>query len=120
MRSHLTEDLLKPKYRGSTIPAYGHCYVASEALWWLLDGSWEPWYGYDRDGATHWWLRKPTGIILDPTAVQYTSRGVRPPYNRMARRAAFMTKEPSKRAKVLMKRLRPDISKIKETLNHIV
>jgi len=110
LQLHLTEDLLKPRYRGSEVPCYGHCYVATEALWYLLrgcEGGWRPKRGQDSTGIVHWWLENDKGEILDATAVQYTSQGVEPPYDN-GRFGGFLTKEPSKRAKELIRRLSLD------------
>ena len=46
VRSVLSADLLKPKYRTGNLAgnsAYGHCYAASEACFYLLGGRSSPW-----------------------------------------------------------------------------
>lgn len=109
VRLALTPDLLKPEYQGhSDNPTYGHCYVATEALFHLLGGyrsAFRPQFGRDNKGIVHWWLRdKKTGEILDPTVTQYTSVGREPPYA-VGRNGGFLTREPSKRACIVMRRV---------------
>jgi hypothetical protein len=98
---NLTPDLLKPKYRGSSNIFYGHCYVASEALYHLYGKR----YGYKPyvmrvNNDTHWFLKKNDHII-DLTKKQfnfdldYTT----------ARRCSFLTVSPSKRCRILISRL---------------
>lgn len=108
IQSFLTPALLKPVYRKENEgnPMFGHCYVASEALFHLikqfnLKRGYRPHYGKDHRGITHWWLQTSVGEILDPTAEQYLSQGVSPPYNR-GRAGSFLTKQPSKRAQIVI------------------
>jgi hypothetical protein len=108
--SALTPDLLRPQYRGhSDNPMYGHCYVASEALFYLLGGRDQPFRpcrGKDDTGNVHWWLEDPlSGERLDVTADQYHSVGKTPPYA-TGRFGPFLTKEPSKRARVVIERVK--------------
>jgi hypothetical protein len=107
IQTALSPDLLKPEYRGSDIPLYGHCYVASEALYHVIgggDSEYTPARARDAEGVVHWWLESDGGQILDPTAIQYESRGIEPPYEQ-GRRAGFLTKEPSRRARVVLDRV---------------
>lgn len=104
----LTDDLLKTAYR--TIPnrhaTTGHCYAASEAAFHLLGGGehWMSCCGRDSTG-THWWLKhKATGQILDLTSQQFTHFGKIPPYSN-GRPVGFLTKNPSKRAVIIIDRL---------------
>lgn len=86
----------------------GNCYVTCEALYHLLGGAaagYTP-HTVRHEGAVHWYLvldghpeRGPT--ILDPTAAQFRTPV---PYER-GRGRGFLTKKPSKRARVLMDRL---------------
>lgn len=101
----LTPDLLKPEWRAKwspTNPLYGHCYAASEALYHLLGGKeagWVPVYARH-----HWWLEnRNTGTRLDPTVEQY--KGKAPPYKHGVRKG-FLTKQPSKRAQIIIDRVR--------------
>lgn len=109
IRAALTPDLVRPKYRGHPEnPMFGHCYVASEALFHLLGGratNYRPYHGKDDTGDTHWWLEDTvTGFRYDVTADQYFIVGKKPPYD-AGRMGTFLTKEPSKRARVVMDRI---------------
>ena len=99
----LTPGLLKSKYRKlqeqGAHPMTGHCYVACEALHHLMDKQTEI-YFVRHEGDPHWFL-KLEGRIVDPTVDQFQTV---PKYEH-ARHAAFLTKEPSKRARILMLRL---------------
>lgn len=88
----------------------GNCYVAAEALWHILgarNSSWEVWminratmkaHGFAED--THWFLvNKRHDEVLDPSRRQFNKYA--PPYH-LAKRAAFLTKQPSKRAVEMM------------------
>ena len=108
IQSSLTPDMLRPEYRelNENNPMYGHCYVAAEALFHLLggiDSDWRPMCGKDDNEITHWWLRNDAGEISDPTAEQYTSLGLSPPYEN-GRRCGFMTgyNHPSRRARIII------------------
>lgn len=110
IQSVLTDDLLIPywlKQRSDDEhPTFGHCYAASEALYHMLGGKSA---GYKpmratTPGGTHWWIVDKNGTILDPTAEQFTYKGITPPYN-SGIGAGFLTKQPSKRARKIMKRV---------------
>ena len=106
----LTPDLLKKPYRekNKNNPMYGHCYVATEALYHSLDDrtKYQIQHGKDHEGVVHWWLReKETGEIVDVTSDQYYSQGLTPPYNN-GRNGSFLTNFPSKRAVTLMERIK--------------
>lgn len=109
VRASLTPDLLKPEYRerNKDNPFYGHCYVASEALFHLLnqhgDRDWHPVRARDNEGTVHWWLENKDGWILDPTEDQYPDDAAAP--HDHGRRAGFLTKQPSKRAQVVIDRV---------------
>jgi hypothetical protein len=107
----LTPDLLKKPYRerNETNPMFGHCYVATEALYHILKEDYPNrfsiFHGKDDEGITHWWLHDNEKVkIIDATSDQYYSAGKTPPYEK-SRRGAFLTKLPSKRAVILMDRL---------------
>jgi hypothetical protein len=107
----LSPDLLKPCYReeNKKNPTFGHCYVASEVLFHLIESKMPsrffPSIGKDDNGVNHWWLiDSKYGTILDPTADQYISQGRLPPYER-GRKCSFLTKEPSRRARIVMERI---------------
>jgi hypothetical protein len=81
----------------------GNCYVASEALYHLLGGKGAGWTPcrVKIDNDTHWFLRHRSGLIVDPTRSQFKTE---PPYAK-ARGSGFLTRQPSKRARKLMKEL---------------
>jgi hypothetical protein len=108
MHHHFTPDLLKPAFRRQWTPAnpsYGFCYIASEALWHTgaREQGYVPHCGRDDAGVVHWWLQRVEDI-LDPTADQYLSQGLTPPYAR-GRGCGFLTRQPSKRAQTLIERM---------------
>ena len=109
VREALTDDLLQPKYRNSPRKSdvEGHCYAAAEAVYHLLGGKaagLTPMVGRDAEGGTHWWLRDSDGKIIDPTGDQYEYLGMERPYD-TGKGAGFLIKEPSIRAREIMKRV---------------
>jgi hypothetical protein len=109
IRNVLSPDLLKKEYHreNSTNPMFGHCYVATEALYYLLDDSarYGPARGRDDAGIVHWWLVDLyEQKIWDPTKDQYLSVGKVPPYHN-GKRSGFLTNFPSKRCKIVLDRL---------------
>lgn len=110
IRENLTPDLLKGPYKKQWTPdrpqSWGHCYVASEAYYHLMGGKTsglEP-YWVKHEGGTHHFLRdRKSGEIVDLTADQFHTP---PPYER-GRRFGWLTGEiPSRRAAILMERVR--------------
>ena len=99
----LTDDLRRAPWKGSANPLAGHCYVASEAAWHAMGGKDS---GYvpqtiRHEGATHWYLRHAEhGTILDLTASQFSTPV---PYAK-GRGCGFLTREPSKRARIVLER----------------
>ena len=101
---------------------FGHCYVASETLYHLLQqdhviGSnypikqtdrFHPHHARDENGITHWWLQDELGNMLDVTIDQFLSKDRQPPYDN-GRKGWFLTKQPSKRSKELMTRVLSDL-----------
>ncbi len=66
----------------------------------------KPVCGRDNDGIVHWWLEyKKSGKKIDVTFDQYFSVGKVPPYEK-GRGSGFLTKEPSKRAKIVMDKMK--------------
>lgn len=106
----LTPELLKPQFRACwnpSNPMAGHCYAATEALYHLLGGpqsGWKPVRGKDPQGVTHWWLQRGEER-LDPTGEQYEE----PPYA-AGHPGGFLTREPSKRARIIMQRVTEAVS----------
>lgn len=94
----------------------GNCYVTCEALYHLLGGKaagYTP-HTVRHEGDVHWYLQLTTGehdvdedgrklprahFIIDPTASQFKTPV---PYEN-GRARGFLTKEPSKRARAMMK-----------------
>lgn len=108
----LTEDLLKPEYRGSDNPMRGHCYVASEELFHVLGGKaagYTPMFIHHED-SPHWFVRGPKGQILDITASQFATPV---PYGQ-AKPKGFLTKDRSKRAEIVHHRVRAHVMQLKE------
>jgi hypothetical protein len=119
IQRNLSPELLKPKYRkeNASNPMFGHCYVATETLYHLIDGFKEygdflPYQNTDSRGISHWWLQRPVygyGWIIDVTEDQYISVGLIPPYIGGKHRH-FLTSYPSKRTVILMRRVRKDLT----------
>jgi len=104
----MTPDLLVGRWKQQTSPLEGHCYIAAEALWHLLGtDKWKPMCAsYIDDGgkATHWYLiHRETGEIADPTKEQYYPE--EPPYH-IGKGHGFLTSHPSKRAQIVIDRVR--------------
>lgn len=77
VQSCLTPAALKKEYRGHPNPLHGHCFVASQAVWFLLGGKKAGWKGVTMkvDGVPHWFLRNErTGKVIDPTAGQFSRK----------------------------------------------
>jgi hypothetical protein len=105
VRSALTPELLKSSHKGQGRgPTAGHCYVASQALWHALGGKksgYTPHVGPAPGGGTHWWLvDDKTDKVLDPTSDQFPSYD----YSKGVGKG-FLTREPSKRAQVVLDRM---------------
>ena len=103
VREHLTDDLRSAKFRGHECKTAGHCYVASEAVYHSLGGKAA---GYTpmqikHEGTSHWFLKHSSGKIIDATSDQFATAV---PYEK-AKGRGFLTKEPSRRARILMSRL---------------
>lgn len=82
----------------------GNCYVTCEALYHLLGGKaagWKPMQMW-HNGFSHWFLQHSSGLILDPTAKQFTT--FKPNYS-TARGKGFLTKRPSARARAMMEHM---------------
>lgn len=108
IRRNLSDDLLLPKYRKQhrSVPTKGHCYVATEALYHLLGKrnkeTFKPHY-VKAYGVTHWYLMNEDRTeMLDPTYDQFPSL---PNYDKGVR-CGFLTKKPSKRAQILIDRIK--------------
>ena len=84
IQKNLTQDLLKHKrlmYKDDSNKYYGHCYHASQALYYLMETKkLVPMSGEDYRGEKHWWLQHGDKIY-DCTAEQYYQKGKLPPYH---------------------------------------
>lgn len=100
---NLTDDLRKPEYRGHPNPLYGHCYVASEAYFHLSPNrSLLKVMRIKHEGTTHWFLKNLfTGEFIDITAGQFKNM----PDHSLGVGTGFLTKQPSKRAQELIRRV---------------
>lgn len=104
IRAALSDDLRGARYRGLSCFVAGHCYVASEAAYHALGG---PTSGFTpqfvrHEGEPHWYLKQDgTGLIYDLTADQFATPV---PYDQ-GKGKGFLTKEPSKRARVILERI---------------
>jgi len=102
---NLTPDLLQ---KGQT----GHCYIASEAYHHIKggkDSGLKP-MNMRHEGASHWFLLDGDRVI-DLTAYQFNT----PPDYSKARGRGFLTREPSRRAQILMRRVTQQ--KVPHTIN---
>ena len=86
IQKNLTPDLLKGRKKlmypddVKTVKYYGHCYHASQALYYIMDtDKLIPMSGEDYRGEKHWWLEY-NGNTYDCTAEQYWTVGELPPY----------------------------------------
>jgi hypothetical protein len=116
IKNSLTPDLLQKKYRklNKNNKTFGHCYVANETLYYMLykmfkgsdkQKSFVPHYARDSNNIVHWWLQNDKGKILDVTADQYFSVNKKPPYEK-GKKFHWLTNKPSRRTKILLKRLK--------------
>jgi hypothetical protein len=99
-------DLVKPEYRNadrSEVDLNGLCYVLSECLYHLFPGVLTPYRISWDNGGTHYFLRYSDGRILDAIAPDGRECCAPHDYQR-ARRVAFFTKKPSRRASKLLAR----------------
>jgi len=103
--SLLKDNYLEDKNKSFDIhPLYGHCYVASEAFYHATGGSDSPFkpMHIHHEGNSHWFLKnRHTGDIVDLTEAQFST----PVPHDKATGRGFMTKHPSKRAKVVLEAL---------------
>lgn len=105
IQKHLTPDLLHKNWKSQKHPLQGHCYVATETLYYFIPNKQD--YKImcaPCPGGSHWYLQdRKSGEILDCTKEQFEN----PPYE-LGKGKGFLTKEPSKRAKILIKRIKDD------------
>lgn len=104
IRAALTADLVKAEFRDNPRPMAGHCYVASEAYFHLAGGKQAGWkaVGLEHEGAQHWWLENQARQVRDLTGEQFLTPV---PYEQ-GRGRGFLTREPSRRAQIVIARVR--------------
>ena len=88
---------------------YGHCYHASQALYYLIDTDrLVPMSGEDYRGEKHWWLQDDS-IIYDVTEDQYYSKSKVPPHSKGKKTDWYgWKKRPHQSSLELMKRVLGD------------
>jgi hypothetical protein len=107
IRASLTPELLSRHWAGrltGSHPTEGHCYVAAEAYYHLAGGrkaGLSP-RVISKDNWTHWYVVDRQGNVFDPTRDQF---GERPPYEE-GRGSGFLTLKPSRRARIVMQRVK--------------
>jgi len=119
IQSELSTDLLKEEYRiqhetEDVHPQTGHCYVASEALYWLLGGPntdlFTPVVGRI-EGESHWAIRYnregQNDLYFDPTSDQFG--GLSREDHAGMTGTGFMSRQPSKRCRKLLVRIRKEL-----------
>jgi hypothetical protein len=113
IKKALTPDLLRGRWQSQASGRVnGHCYIAAEALYHMLGGkakgytpvvlSYKTWPAGLDPGETHWFIVDQHGKVLDPTQEQFDGKI---PYG-SGKRIGFLTKRPSKRALVIMRRVK--------------
>lgn len=103
--SLLNDEYLEKKNKSmDSHPLQGHCYVASECLYHLsggAEGPYKPMF-VRHEGEPHWFLEnRTTGDVVDLTGEQFDSPV---PYEKGIGKG-FLTKEPSRRAKIVIDRI---------------
>lgn len=111
IQDSLSDDLLKPKYRiNNKNRFWGHCYVATETLYHLIENDIQKKYKpaiLHINNDTHWFLKHiETNEIIDITKEQFDFDL---PYKK-SKNAFFLTKTPSKRSLILINRINAKIS----------
>jgi len=106
IQKSLSSDLLNKKITPiRNNPLYGHCYVATEALYYLLDDDEKINYTpatIKVNGITHWFLKhKETGDIIDITKEQFNTNL---DYTN-SRNRFFLSPNISKRTLILLNRI---------------
>jgi hypothetical protein len=92
---------LKPKYKDEWTPdrpTTGYCYVVAEVVYhYLAPKRSRPYIIKTGVNETHWFIRDPTGKVIDLTADQFDE----PIDYDKAKPANFLTKQLSSRGKIL-------------------
>jgi hypothetical protein len=112
IKEFLTPELLNKKYieQNRKNKFYGHCYHATQAMYFLLNTkSLEKYSGIDYRGEHHWWLQDiKDGSIIDVTAEQYFKVNKQPPYDKGKIKSWYGWKQrPHMRSLKLILKLQP-------------
>ncbi len=105
-------DLINADYRDSDrseVALNGLCYVLAECLYHLFPGRLTPYRIRWEEGGTHWFLRDQDGKLVEPLLRNTVKAVCRQSDYNSAKRAAFLTKLPSKRARTLLERAGLDL-----------
>lgn len=102
------KDIKRDTYKNSANPLAGLCYVASEAVFHLSEDILHPRmvrFG-SLKGDTHWWLTHPgeDDRVIDVTASQFDTHALYSVHS-AGKRCGFLTKEPSKRCRLILDRI---------------
>lgn len=104
---YLRKECLRPQYRNNGNLLGGFCYTASEAIYHLSADLMLPWcvrYG-KLSHQTHWYLTlAETGEVVDVTGSQFADMDAYAIYDHAVRKG-FLTKQPSKRARLVLDRI---------------
>jgi len=100
-----SDDLRRRPWKGSRNRYSGHCYVACEALYHLTDKCLKPCF-VQHENQPHWFLIDPSQNIIDPTVKQFRSK----PVYKNSRRIGFLTKQPSRRALIMISRIEKELN----------
>ena len=108
------EDLLTNKY-------YGHCYHATQALYYLMDSDeLVPMSAIDYRGEKHWWLQS-SETVYDCTEDQYLCVGEIPPHSNGKKTSWYGWKQrPQQVTLNLMKRVLGDRLALDTVTDHAV
>jgi len=103
-------ELRQKKYNSNHHPLAGHCYIATEALYYLIPSNersyFKPCCISLGASMTHWFLKdRCSSEVLDPTASQFSEV---PDYSRGVGKG-FLTKEPSKRTQKVLAFFKEDL-----------
>ncbi len=103
IRSAIRADrgcLLQARYRGSSCPYAGYCYLAAEAFFHSMPKGYKPMFLRWED-APHWFIQAPDGRVIDLTSEQFKTM----PDYAQAKGKGFLTDRPSRRCSQLLLRV---------------
>jgi hypothetical protein len=121
----LSNELRRKQYRENKNPLAGHCYVASEALYHLHQAYGDKnifLYSHQMywENDSHWFLTAHNLTTFEQHVIDLTvSQFKDTPDYVNARRAAFLTRYPSKRAIVVLHRVMDQLEPLQSGYGHI-